>query len=74
MSLAAAEGGEVDEVDADVADRALAAVGGRQAPQPAVLGAPVAPMLADEPALQVGRLDSGGARRSRPSLTISRAR
>src|SRR5207249_2456203 len=51
------ESGEVDEMNADVADDALAAVLGREAPQPAVLATPIAPLLADQPALQVGGLE-----------------
>ncbi len=54
---AGAVGDEVEDVHADVAEHALGAVRGGEPPEPALLGAPVAPVAAGEPGLQVGGLD-----------------
>ncbi len=54
---ARAVGREVDDVDADVAERAVRPVLLRQPPEPFALGLPVAPGLADQPALKMRRLD-----------------
>ena len=50
-------GGKVDDVDADVAQHALAAVCGGLAPQPGVGGAPVAPDFGGQPGLVVGGME-----------------
>ena len=52
-----AESDEVEYVDADVAEHASRAMGARQPPQPARIGAPVAPVRRRQPALQIARLD-----------------
>ena len=54
---AGAVGDEVEDVHADVAEHALGAVLRGEPPEPALLGAPVAPVPAGEPGLQVARLD-----------------
>ena len=49
--------GEIEDVDADVAQHAVRAVAARQPPEPFRVGAPVAPEFRHQPALQIGGLD-----------------
>ena len=50
-----AEGDEVEDVDADIAEDAARAMGRRQPPQPSLVGPPVAPVARRQPALQIAR-------------------